>query len=64
MDKAIMGTMRMGYFRMGVTVTIFDDAIEALEKMPVQRELIAGEWRAGVSIYIFDEVIKKLENLP
>lgn len=36
MDKAIVGVMRIGYFRIGVTVTKFDVALEQLKKIHLE----------------------------
>lgn len=33
MDPAVIGYMRVGYFRIGVKNTGFDDAVERLEKI-------------------------------
>jgi len=72
MDPAVIGHCRIGYFRIGVKDTVFDDAVDALEKTPlrsmggktpcIQGAAKQGKTRHNVKIPIFDEVVEILEK--
>lgn len=69
MDKAIWGVPRWGFFRWGVTVPLFDAAIEVLEKQNEnspyicrQGSLTQGYWRQGVLNPLWFKALKALEK--
>jgi hypothetical protein len=61
-DPAIIGTMRIGYFRIGVAKPIYDEAIEQLMSPPSD-PAVEGRERERVLVPIFDEAVKQLESV-
>jgi len=72
-DPAILGSCRLGHFRLGVKKPLFDRAVTKLEKTSakslggmdpaVAGHFRAGQWRAGVYLPKFDEAIARLEKV-
>lgn len=72
MDPAEVGVMRIGYFRIGVTVAKFDVALEQLKNVPSPRKAtisvspvaIGGvECRIGVFTTHFESLKKRFEKV-
>lgn len=73
MDKAEIGRMRIGNFRIGVTKPIFDNVVDKLEKTSshsrggMDAALVGycrvGYCRVGVYVPVFDELIGKVEKV-
>ena len=63
MDPAIIGTMRIDYFRIGVIKPIYDQSLQTLEHTAKGYEGREGYEREGVIIRIFDDAIKVLEKV-
>jgi len=67
-DRALIGS-RVGFFRIGVTNTLFDDTIEKLEQISIRNHAASiegmgeeGYEREGVIVPLFDHVIEQLET--
>jgi hypothetical protein len=72
MDKAIVGEMQIGYFRIGVFVDKFDVALEQLKNVPSPRRatvdsgmvLVDGvEFRVDVFTTNFESLKKRFEKV-
>jgi len=73
LDPAVLGSCRLGYFRLDVKKPLFDEAIDKLEKTSVKSMggvdpcvaggFRAGMMRAGVYIPLFDKAVEDLEKV-
>lgn len=68
LDKAIAGACRCGYVRAGVTKPLFDEAVEKLEKTPVEDSAYFDVAHFDSSRYdekdssMFKKAVKAVEN--
>lgn len=72
MDKAILGSMRLGYFRLGVYKPVWEDLIAQFENVSAPKKIIVGGgavkvgegvFRVGVFTTHFEDLIKVVENV-